>query len=51
MKTVHVVLIWALSFEGALTTTSQHIRGSTINDEIHKLERDRVSKNNNLALL
>ena len=41
MKTVNIALIWAFSFEGALTTTGQHIRGSLIKDETNNLGGDR----------
>ena len=51
MKTVNIALIWAFSFEGALTTTGQHIRGSSIKDETNNLGRDRVSRKYNFVPL
>ena len=51
MNTVNIALIWAFSFEGALTTTGQHIRSSSIKDETKYLGGDRVSRKDNFVPL
>ena len=49
MKTVNIALIWDFLFEGGLTTTGQHIRGSLIKDETNNIVGDSVSRKDNLV--